>query len=84
MIKEPPPTDDYWWEEDIFDGTDNQPTKDSTKMIVDDIKKTTNEVLHNVDIQALSNNILRNLRPRDNRTTQELIDDNFIAIDDKN
>ena len=34
-------------------------------MIVDDIKKTTNEVLHNVDIQALSNNILRNLRPSD-------------------
>ena len=47
-------------------------------MIVDDIKNT-----HNVDIQALSDNILKNLRPRDNRTIQELIDDDFIPLDDR-
>ena len=76
VIKEPPPTDDYWWEEDIFDNNDNQETKDSTKMIVDDIK-------HNVDIKAFSDNILKNLRPRDNRTIQELIDDDFIPLDDR-
>ena len=45
-------------------------------MIVDDIKNT-----HNVDIQALLDNILKNLRPRDNRTIQELIDDDFIPLD---
>ena len=44
-------------------------------MIVDDIKNT-----HNVDIQALLD-ILKNLRPRDNRTIQELIHDDFIPLD---
>ena len=31
----------------------------------------------------MSDNILKNLRPRDNRTIQELIDDDFIPIDDR-
>ena len=31
----------------------------------------------------MSKNILRNLRPVDNRTEQELIDDQFIPIDDR-
>ena len=47
-------------------------------MIVDDIINT-----HNVDIQALSDNILKNLRLRDNRTIQELIEDDFIPLDDR-
>ena len=45
-------------------------------MIVDDIK-------HNVDIKSLSDNILKNLRPRDKRAIQELIDDDFIPLDDR-
>ena len=36
-----------------------------------------------VDINVLSDNILRNLRPRDNRNLQNLIDDDFIPIDDR-
>ena len=83
VIKDPIPTDDYWWEEDIFSRTDTQPTIDATKIIVDDIKQTTNDVLKDIDIQALSDNILRNLRPRDNRSTQELIYDDFIPIDNR-
>ena len=59
-IKDPIPTNDYWWEEDIFSTTDTQPTIDATKIIVDDIKQTTNDVLDKIDIQALSDNILRN------------------------
>ena len=31
----------------------------------------------------MTDNILRNLRPVDNRTEQELIDDQFISIDDR-
>ena len=61
VIKDPIPTDDYWWEEDIFSKTDTQPTFDATKIIVDDVKQTTNNVLKDIDTQALSNNILRNL-----------------------
>ena len=34
-------------------------------------------------MQALSDNILRNLRPIDDRSIQQLIDDNFIPIDDR-
>ena len=36
-----------------------------------------------IDINALSDNILRNLRPVDNRNLQNLIDDDFIPIDDR-
>ena len=39
------------------------------------------KTLH-VDINALSDNKLRNLRPADNRNLQNLIDDDFIPIDD--
>lgn len=60
VIKDPIPTNDYWWEEDIFSTTDTQPTIDATKIIVDDIKQTTNDVLDKIDIQALTDNILRN------------------------
>ena len=60
VIKDPIPTNDYWWEEDIFSTTDTQPTIDATKIIVDDIKQTTNDVLDKIDIQALPDNILRN------------------------
>ena len=83
VIKEPLPTNDYWWDEDIFSTNDKQPTIDATKLIVDDIKEPTNNILNDIDIKALSDNILRNLRPRDNRTIQELIDDDFIPIDDR-
>ena len=81
--KDPIPTDNYWWEEDILSKTDTQPTIDATTIIVNDKKQTTNEVLKDIDIQALSGNILRYLRPRDNRSIQELIDDDFIPINEK-
>ena len=67
VIKHLIPTNNYWWEEDIFSKTDKQPTIDASKIIVDDIKQITNDVLKNIDIQVLSDNIIRNLRPVDNR-----------------
>ena len=66
VIKDLIPTNNYWWEEDIFSKTDKQPTIDASKIIVDDIKQITNDVLKNIDIQVLSDNIIRNLRPVDN------------------
>ena len=83
VIKDLIPNNDYWWEEDIFSSTDAQPTIDATKVIVDDINQTTNDALKDIDIQAPSDNILRNLRPVDNRNIQQLIDDDFIPIDDR-
>ena len=83
MIKDPIPTNHFWWEEDLFSTDDKQATIDASKIIVDDIKQTTNDVLNDIDKQALSDDILRNLRPVDNRTIQELIDDDFIPIDDR-
>ena len=83
MIDDPLPNNDFWWEEDIFDQNDKQPTIDSSKIFYDDIKKETSDILKDIDIDALSNNILRNLRPVDNRNLQELIDDDFIPIDDR-
>ena len=83
IIKEPITNNDDWWEEDIFSTTDTQPTIDASKSILNDIKQTTNDTLNKINIQALSDNILRNLRPIDNRTTQELMNDDFISIDDR-
>ena len=83
MTKDPIPTNEYWCEEDIFSKNDKQPTIDITKTIVDDIKQPTNDISKSVDIQALSDNILRNLKPVDGRTLQQLIDDGFIPIDDR-
>ena len=36
-----------------------------------------------VDINALSDDILKNIRPVDNRNLQNLIEDDFIPIDDR-
>ena len=83
IIKEPITNNDDWWEEDIFSTTDTQPTIDASKSILNDIKQTTNDTLNKINIQALSDNILRNLRPIDNRTTQGLMNDDFISIDDR-
>ena len=81
IIKDPIPINDYWG--DIFSKTDTQPTIDATKIIVDDIKQTTNNASKDIDIQAISDNILRNLWPFDNRNTQQLIDGDFIPIDNR-
>ena len=59
--------DDFWWEDDMFNKRDSIATVNASKNIINEI----------------SDNILRNLRPIDNRTDQELIDDQFIPIDDR-
>lgn len=61
--------DDFWWEDDLFNNKDSQETVEASKNILD-------------KIQDISDNILRNIRPVDNRTVEELIDDAFIPIDD--
>ena len=53
--------DDFLWEEDMFDNRDFIPTIDASKNILDKVNK-------------ISDNILKNLRPVDNRTEQELAD----------
>ena len=62
--------DDFWWEDDLFNNRDSQETVEASKNILD-------------EIQDISANILKNIRPVDNRTVQELIDDDFILIDDR-
>ena len=48
MIKNSIPTNNYWWEEDIFSKDDEKSTIDATKNIVDDIKTS------DIDLQVLS------------------------------
>ena len=62
--------DDFWWEDDLFNNRDSQETVEASKNILD-------------EIQDISDNILKNIRPVDNRRVQELIDDDFIPIDDR-
>ena len=47
----------------------------------DDILKPTTVTLEKIN--EISDNILRNIKPVDNRTKQELIDDQFIPLDDR-
>ena len=47
----------------------------------DDILKPTTVTLEKTN--EISDNILRNIKPVDNRTKQELIDDQFIPLDDR-
>ena len=82
VITDPIPNNNFWWEDEIFDFNYNQPTIDSSKLFYNDIKKETTNILKDIDINALSENILRNLRPVDNREIQELMDD-FIPTDDR-
>ena len=82
VITDPIPNNNFRWEDEIFDFNYNQPTIDSSKLFYNDIKKETTNILKDIDINALSENILRNLRPVDNREIQELMDD-FIPIDDR-
>ena len=62
--------DDFWWEDELFNNRDSQETVEASKNILD-------------EIQDISDNILKNIRPVDNRRVQELIDDDFIPIDDR-
>ena len=59
--------DDFWWEDDMFSNRDSPATADASKNIIN-------------KIQNILGNILRNIRPADNRTAQEIIDDQFIPI----
>ena len=83
ILKDPLPNNDFWWEEEVFNKNDSPPTVDATKIIVDIIKEKTDDALKNIDIQAISDNILKSVRPVDNRNIQEIIDDDFIPIDDR-
>ena len=82
IIKDPLPNNNFWWEEEVFNKNDSPPTVDATKIIVHDIKEKNDDALKNIDIQAISVNILKNLQPVDNRNIQEIIDDDFIPIGD--
>ena len=62
--------DDFLWEEDMFDNRDSIPTIDASKNILDKVNE-------------ISDNIFKNLRPVDNRTEQELPDDQNIPIEDR-
>ena len=60
--------DDFWWEDEMFSEKDSVPTIDASKDILEEINE-------------MSENILRNLRPVDTRTEPEKIEDQFIPID---
>ena len=59
--------DDFWWEGDMFNDRDSIAMVDASKNILNDI----------------SDNILNNLQPVNNRTEQEVADDQNIPIDDR-
>ena len=62
--------DDFWWEDEMFSEKDSVPTIDASKDILEEINE-------------MSENVLRNLRPVDTRTEPEKIEDQFIPIDDR-
>ena len=64
-------TFDYFWQEDeIYSERDSVPTVEASKNILEDINE-------------MSDNILRNLRPVDTRTEQEIIENQHIQMEDR-
>ena len=62
--------DDFWWEDEMLSERDSVLTVEASKNILKDINE-------------MSDNILRNLRPIDTRTEQETQEDQFKPIDDR-
>ena len=62
--------DNFWWEDDLFNAKDSQKTVEAFKNILG-------------EMQEMSNNIFRNIRPVDYRTVEEKIEDDLIPIDDR-
>ena len=62
--------DNFWWEDEMFSEKDSVPTIDASKDILEEINE-------------MSENVLRNLRPVDARTEPEKIEDQFIPTDDR-
>ena len=60
--------DNFWWEDEMFSDRDSPETIEASKNYLGEINE-------------MSDNILRNLRPVDNWTIDQLIDDEFIPID---
>lgn len=98
LYKVRPPKPDPITIDDIFDPPDNirttlppsnfvEPEPNIVTVIlpplVNTIPPTAPTTTLDVDINELSENILRNLRPRDDRNLQNLIDDNVIPLDDR-
>ena len=52
--------DDFWWEDDLFNKRNLQETIDASQNILEEINE-------------MSDNIFRNIRPIDTRTEQEII-----------
>ena len=62
--------DNFWWEDEMFSDRDSPETIEASKNYLGEINE-------------MSDNILRNLRPVDNWTIDQLIDDEFIPIDSR-
>ena len=62
--------DDFWWEDDMFNKRDSTAIIDASKNILEEMKK-------------IFGKILTKIQPVDNRTEEELIDNQFILIDDR-
>ena len=62
--------DNFWWEDEMFSERDSVPTVDASKDILEEINE-------------ISDNVLRNLRLLDTRAKQETIEDQFIPMDDR-
>ena len=62
--------DDFWWEDEMFSKRDLVRTVEASKNILEDINE-------------MSDNILRNLRPVDTRTEQEIIENQHIQMEDR-
>ena len=62
--------DNFWWEDEMFSERDSLKTVDASKDILEEINE-------------MSENVLRNLRPIDPREEQEKIEDQFIPMDDR-
>ena len=68
--------DDFWWEEDLFDKTDSTETINASKRILENIQSIDNRMIQEI--------IGTQFIPIDDRTKQELKDDDYPSFESEN
>ena len=70
----------FWWEDDLFDKRDSNETIEVSKNILDDVLQSSQKSIRPVEDRTIEQLIDNDFISIDNRTQQELEDDDYIEL----
>ena len=70
----------FWWEDDLFDKRDSNETVEVSKNILDDVLQSSQKSIRPVEDRTIEQLIDNDFISIDNRTQQELEDDDYIEL----